>query len=369
MTDMISTDRDPLLRPLHDAQQAVLQIIGDAALEIGTWPVYQYVQAKADDLRLSLEEVLASLPTIPGALVYSLVGRDQGGRDEEPVRLSIAGMAHLGAYASTVDMFLRVVDDLATRRAASPFDPQRVVTVEVTGPQLVSEMGLGDEPLVRLLPEILKREPATWHGLSVSNEVDWIHQPSSFIRRFHGVRDVNDYMTRLRAWIMPARPAAPAQPVSPLGLVAAFDYLDVAWRLKFGTRLIRVPSVERAARLTFDVTTAEEFDSRLSALGEMFKGMTIDGNGRGHFDRLGDWLTAKLPLESQEAVIGAVDILRKVTHIRNAGQHADASRQAAIALPALGLSYPIADYQAAWQTVQTRTIAALDTIRVEIQAA
>jgi len=368
MADQIPTETDPLLDPLGGPQKELLAVIGEAVLTTGAWPVYQYVQAKLDDLGLDSEEVFAGLPRFTQShLTYSLIRRDRSGREEEPVKLSIAGMAHLDRFASTVGMFLRVVNALADRRAAAPFDPCRVVTVEIPGPELVADLGLGEEPLVGLLPELLQGEPATWHGSQQRGDAGWIYQPSSHLRRFRGVRDVNDYLTRMRAWIMPPEPAPVPEPISPLGMVAAFDYLDVVWQLKFGRKLAHVPSAERAARLTLPVVTPEEFDHRLSALGELFKGLDADPNiDAGPFDKLRRVLLQQLPVESHPAVRTAIETLFQVTHIRNGGQHFGAAPQAAVALPALGLTFPITDHAMAWWIVQTHVINALDTIRAEV---
>jgi hypothetical protein len=231
MTDQIRTDADALLRPLGAPQMELLRILGEVVMATGAWPVFQYVQARLDDLGLDSDEVFAGLPYFSqGSLTYSLIRRDRTGREEEPVRLTVAGMAHLDRLASTVEMFLRVVNELGDRRAAAPFDPGRVVTVEISGPELVTALGLDGEPLVGLLPELLKGEPATWHGSPQPGDTGWTCQPSSVIRRFRGVSDINDYVSRLRAWIMPAEPVPAPQPVSPLGVVAAFDYLDVLRR-------------------------------------------------------------------------------------------------------------------------------------------
>lgn len=291
---------------------------------------------------------------------------DRRGRDEDPVKLTIAGMAHLDEFSSTVEMFLQVVNALVERRAAAAFEPNRVITVEVSGPQLVKDLHLESELLVDLLPELLEGEPAAWHGTGNSNADGWVHRPSSFLRRFRGVRDVNDYLVRIRTWIMPAQPVAVPESVSPLSLVTAFDYLDVVWRLRFGRQLVYVPSAERATRLTLDAATADEFDSRLSALGEMFKGLDVPGTGAGTFDRMRAFLNAKLPTEAMARVTPAIATLQKVTHIRNAGQHVGASRQAAEALPTLGITFPIVDHQTAWRAVQAHVVQALDTLRVEI---
>lgn len=365
MNDPAATD--PLLRPLRANQRALLTVIGEVLDATGSWPFYQYVQAKMDEAGFDIDEVFRSLPCISAMqLTYSLVRRDRGGRDDEPVKLTIAGLAHLTEFAPTVDMYLRVLDALIERRSMAPFEPQRVVTVEVSGPQLVSDLGLEREPLVGLLPELLDGEPATWNGAGDSNEKGWVHRPSSSLRRFRGVRDVDEYLTLLRAWILPKEPVPVPQPVSPLGVVTAFDYLDVVWQLRFGRKVHHVPGAARAAQLTFDATTAEELDSRLSALGEMFKGLAVPGREGGPFDRMESFLAGHLSDEAIGRVRQAVGTLRLVTHVRNAAQHVGASPQAARALPELGLSYPIIDPQAAWRVVQARVVEALDMIREEV---
>jgi hypothetical protein len=78
-------------------------------------------------------------------------------------------------------MFLTVFNALADRRAAAPFEPGRVVTVEVSGPQLVTELGLQDHPMLPLLPEILQNEPGTWHGSQRGDDPGWVYQPSSHL--------------------------------------------------------------------------------------------------------------------------------------------------------------------------------------------
>jgi hypothetical protein len=128
-------------------------------------------------------------------------------------------------------------------------------------------------------------------------------------------------------------------------------------------------SSRNSARLAFDATTAEEFDNRLSATGEMFKGFDPPGDGQqGGLQRLRTYLRDNLPAESMARVEPALATLRSSTHIRNAGQHMDAATDAAMALPSLGLTYPITDFTYAWQTVQLHVTWALDTVRQEVQA-
>jgi hypothetical protein len=361
---------DPLLAPLPEDVRALLRIVGKAMLTIGGPPVYQYVQGELGRLGYDAEAVFGRLPTFAaGHTVYTLARRDRSGLDHDPVKLTIAGMAHLPELESTVAMFLRVVRELAIRRANAPFDPARVISVKVAGVQLVADLGLHEEPLVGLLPDLLQGEPSTWIGAHASDETGWAVEPSALVRHFATVTDVNDYVTRLRDWMAPAVPVCAPKPVSPFGLVVAFDYLDVVWQLQFGRKLVHLPSAERVASLTVGVAGVAEFTDRLSALGEMFKGLDVPASGNGTFDRLLTYLPLHLPPAAMPRIRTAIDLLRKATDLRNGGQHYDAASQAARALPTFGLTFPISDHAAAWQAVQAHVIAALDTIREEIRAA
>lgn len=363
------TDVDPLLRPLSDAQQALIRIVGEAVLDTGAWPVYQYIEAKLEDLGYDVESVFGGLPYIThGSLTYTLVRRDRTGREGEPVKLTIAGMAHLPSLASTISMFLRVVQALGTRRQRAAYEPNQVITVEVPSSVLIENLDLEHERLLDLLPEILQGEPGTWHGSITGEGESWVIQPSTFIRRFRTVTDVHDYVERLRDWLFPATPAPAPEPVSPLGVVTALDYLDVVWRLRYGTKLVRLPDAECVASLVFEVSTPAEFVDRLSAVGEMIKGLDVEGTEEGSLNRLEDFLPNHLAPDAMDRVKQAIAVLRRVTHLRNAGQHAGVAEKAVKALPALGLTFPITDYQQAWWVVQAHVVAALDVLREELYA-
>ncbi|GAA3335881.1 hypothetical protein GCM10020358_05910 [Amorphoplanes nipponensis] len=361
---------DPLLTTVSAEQITLLRIVGEVLAESGRWPVFQYVEARLDDAGFDADAVLRSMPSIVhGHLNYSLVRRGHSTSPETPVKLTVAGLAHLPEHAELVGMFLAVLNELATRRADAAYDPHRVIEVTVSGGELLRELGLDTHPLAGILPDLIGGEPATWHGGGNLDSGDWTPRASSFVRRFRAVDGVDDYLRRLRAFILPAAPAAAPVVVSPLNLVTALDYLNVVWQLRFRANLLIIPSVERSARLAFDATTAEEFDNRLSALGEMFKGFDPPGNDhQGSLHRLRVFLRDHLPAESVARVEPALATLRSATHIRNAGQHFDAATDAAMALPELGLTYPIIDFTHAWRTVQVHVTQALDTIRQEIQA-
>jgi hypothetical protein len=283
--------------------------------------------------------------------------------------LTVAGLAHLEPFHSTVTMFLRVVARLAEERAAAQFDPLKVVEVIIPFDRLTTDLDMTTESLVSLR-ELLASEPATWHNQTVQGDGGaWLVHASPFVRRFRGVETIAEYVTRLRAWVVPPVPDLPPAPASPLAVVAAFDYLDVVWRLKFGNQLVVVPSAERAARLAFDADTAEEFDNRPSALGEMLKGLTVPGaSNLGPLKRLTAYLPDHLRAEAMGRVEHSIKTLQAVTHVRNGGQHVGAVGDAVTALPSLGLTFPVTDYEGAWRMIQAHVVAALDTLREEIRA-
>jgi hypothetical protein len=316
--------------------------------------------------------VIASMPTISDGmqLRYSLVRVDRYPSPDTLVKLTVAGLAHLSTFESTVDIFLRVLAELSARRASASYRPAEVIEVVVSGPDLVRDLKLSDEPFVSLLPDLLEGEPATWHGHGGTDERGWLHKPSTWLRRFHGVGDVSDYLSRLRTWLVPAPPAAAPVLVSPLTVVTAFDYLDAVWRGRFGQRLLVVPGAERPARLAFDAANAMEFDNRLSALGEIIKGFSIPGGSKaGSLQQMEAFLAQHLGADSMSRVRSALTVLHHVTHIRNAGQHIEATTKAAAAMPTFGLRFPITDYMAAWHSVRAHVAEALDAIRDEIDDA
>jgi hypothetical protein len=189
------------------------------------------------------------------------------------------------------------------------------------------------------------------------------------LRRFADVAGVDDYVARIRAFVMPDLPAVEPFVASPLSLAAAFDFLDVVWRLEFRERLVTLPSAERLTKLAFDANTAEEFDSRLSGLGEMLKGLRVPGNADdGVLVRLDAFLTGHLSQEGIARVRAGLKKLQLVTRVRNAAQHAGAATSAAKALPAFGLTYPVTDFPAAWRTVQAHAVEALEAIRDEVSS-
>jgi len=143
----------------------------------------------------------------------------------------------------------------------------------------------------------------------------------------------------------------------------------LVWKDRFGAPLVRLTSAERITRLAFDAYTEAEFDSRLSALREVLKGLAVDGLPGG-VGQIPAFLKDKLPHDPEAGlrIEQAVATLQAVKHARDAAQHVQATFQAARELPRLGLSYPITDYAQAWRSVTAYVIDALRILREELES-
>lgn len=200
---------------------------------------------------------------------------------------------------------------------------------------------------------------------------NWWITVERFVRQFGQVVDIDDYLARIATYLTPP-PTVPAPRYpSPRELPAALDYLNTVWRLRFGTRLLLLDSAERTCTLALDIDTAEEFDARLTALGDIFKSFQVGATPgvSGHpVDRIAAFLLTHLDEVAAHRVDRAVGVLRAIVDIRNGSQHSNASPQAANALVQLDLAYPVVNWATAWYQVRAHAVEALDALREEIQA-
>lgn len=192
------------------------------------------------------------------------------------------------------------------------------------------------------------------------------------IRKFAGVRTVEDYLERTRALIV-GEPATErlVLPPSPFTLPAALDYLDVVWQLKTGKPLLEQPGLERSARLAFAVTSGEEANSALSALSEIFKNWRVPGvpGVGGHpLERVEGFLSGKLPEESMDRVRTSVGILKAVQSVRHGRHHVGGEASRIGAYEVLGLRYPVSDWSEAWNRIQAAVASAVDALREEVHS-
>lgn len=183
--------------------------------------------------------------------------------------------------------------------------------------------------------------------------------------------NIGDYLIRLSAFLAPASIKSAAQiDESPLGLAAELDFLDAVWRSKFDkhVRLLALPGAITVSSISADAEGAEQFDARMSALGQILKSFQIpDAAGSHPIQRLAARLWRDLPPESSARVDSAIGMLESAVAIRNGGAHDRAAPDAIAALGRFGVGYPITDWLDAWRSIRSHAASALATIREELQ--
>lgn len=353
-------------------QQKLIDLVGDVYLKYGEWPGWAYVEEAMDRAGLPAALVLASLPRDTHNYGHLWPMRTGAPRPEDRVGLTIAGLAKLSGAEQIVNSFVRLVAAMGTIREGIRLDPFTDTRTTVTRADIVAIAGEFEENEGRLL-DMMQKEPATWH--CQPNRLatgDWTIVLAPEIRRFAAVSRADDYLARQYEYTSPLAQEPEPQMASPFTLPAAIDYLDVVWQLRFGKPLVTPPGVERSARLAFTATSAEEADSRLSALAELLKNLQVEGvkevKGGHALERLGPYLCSVLPEEAHERVRNAVAVLDAARRLRVAGQHHSAQRGAVGAYEVLGLRYPVENWPAAWEHIQVVVTNAFDAIRDELQA-
>jgi hypothetical protein len=165
--------------------------------------------------------------------------------------------------------------------------------------------------------------------------------------------------------------------VSPRELPDALDHLDAVWRLAFDrSPLLKLKRAADVAGLAQPCTTADEFESRLSDLGDVLKGLEVeDGLLPGteipkgeSFNRLSALLGERLVAPEKDRAWQAMQTLRAVVELRNAAQHSHAAGKLPTALAKLDLRFPITNYGETWDQVRAKTIDALAAIREAIDS-
>jgi len=286
----------------------------------------------------------------------------------DAVPLSVRGMAHT-VTPETQSLANAFVVALGT--AASMFlnirpSPTQVEEVKIPGEPFTRtvNMAAGTELSVNQLFAVLRGEPATWLGVNQhGDEWSW-DLTNARLAPYAGVRDVQDYLSRLEEAVTVAEPLPEPEALPAMALPDEFDHLDLAWRLAAKEHLVRVPRAAMAAKLTQPAASAEEFESRCSALADLLNSLNFSSEGgtlKNMKARLGELLGDKAG-----RAIDAVDVLRWVVAVRVGQQHQGADARGRQAKVALGLTRFDGDWPGAWDHLRAVTVQALSTIREEI---
>lgn len=372
---------NPLLAEPTPAQARLLQVIFDgyAANEGTAWPIFQYVDRRLRDDGLDALAVGLTCPAIQwgGAGHYGwLLSMDRQLRVIQPdsrLGLTVAGMSRLRRAEAEIQRFLAVLADLVADECAFEPSPCEVQRIEVPSRDLLRARPSSDrDGVLARLPHLLEHEPST-RGCQLhpgESPSDWTLTLDPQLRWYGGIEDAEAYVERVVQVLVPPQPQPPELHPSALSLPEAIDYLNAVWRLGLGhgRPLIRIARAEAAAKLALDCATADELESRLSALCGMLADLEIPGvDGHRNLIDLRTYINPILPTGSADRAQEAIDDLRAFPSLRAWRQHPGADSRGRDAMRRLGIDLPTADWDGAWRYLQARAVAALSALREEVQ--
>jgi hypothetical protein len=356
-------------RPSDDALYLLRAVALGYDQAAGVWPCWQWVKQQLWVQDRDAEEILQGLPSWRHG--YRSVRAGNHGQlpdNADAIPLTVHGMVNtvLPSMRHLVRGFLTAVNvAIGMQRGIAPAVTQPV-ELKVPGEEFVREVnGRANLQLtVEQLFGVLRGEPATWRGVN-QNGGQWGWDLTDIrLSPYAGLQNEQDYLRRLDEAV--GLPAVSPSPVilPPMALPDALDHLDLAWRLATGQHLIRVPRAAMAAKLTQSAVSAEEFESRCSALSDLLGSLNLPSQGgtlQNMKAKLGDLLG-----ENAGRAQAAVDILRWAVALRVGQQHRGADVRAEQAKVALGLASYNGQWDGAWDRLRAVTVQALDTIREEI---
>jgi hypothetical protein len=175
---------------------------------------------------------------------------------------------------------------------------------------------------------------------------------------------------RVESFLRVHGPEPPPRQPQFFSLLAAFEYLDVVWQLRFsGERLIGATPPTQLVLLDGDCVSQQDFLRSVAALSDLLDalGPQLPGDGLG-LTRLERRLAEVVPHEARAAADSAVETLRSARDIRHGQLHTGAQSKGARALLRLGVTYPVDSWQSAWVAVRRAATDALEVIRNEVYA-
>lgn len=350
----------------------MLDWVADVYLEDHKWPTWAWLEEKLERRNLSAVAVYGSF-VHESRVNYGMVwpARVPAPMPEDRVGLTIAGLAYVDNAFGLVRAALKLISALGIYRnniELDPFDTARPLAPR----DFLLQGELKASPYLDVLPQILGKEPATWHCSFQPSFENWTEVSlAPEVRRFDTVQDVDNYLSRLASLLGHMQKEDVATFYSPFSLPAAADYLNAVWQLKFGDALFNNPGIERSARLASPASSADEADSRLSALAELLKTMRVPDVaqiGGSPLERLIPYLESELPPESHPRIREVVSFLDAARQIRAGMQHSGVHAKTIASFSRIGISYPVYDWFAAWERIQTVAAHSFDAIREELQA-
>jgi hypothetical protein len=379
--DVLSDPVELLAAPVSPPHQTFIACVWSAFLEEHAWPFWDYVDGHLEEQGLDAGELLRAFPS----WTFGSIGRYSAiwvprlplPGPEDEVALTLVGLEHAGqsarAHRKAVWDSIRYFAD---RLVQTPHSPRARWTVDITAEQLEEHLAASRHLPANWQPDFvltaLEHEPVPWRVGSVRKaNGPWRLTIDRRIRAYAAVSSLRGYLQPLSETILP--PPMTLQPMHPssLTLPEALDYLDVVWRVRFDSPLLRLPGAAKTSQLALNCSTSEDFYSRLSALSDLLSRISVPRSPEvdpkeGPLVRLRRFLEPEVP-DGRQRIATAVDTLRAIVGVRAGQQHHGAKHKEAHGFRQLGLTYPPPSWSQAWSDVQLLSTQALNAIREEVE--
>ncbi|MGW3635628.1 hypothetical protein ACWD7F_36860 [Streptomyces sp. NPDC005122] len=362
-----------LTDPLDEAQQCLIDIVWSTLWNHSQWPAFFYVEYQMrqngyDDA----VAVLNSFPTAGTLLTrrYRAVGwwgADHLPDTEGRVFLTMAGLYHVGngreATKVVADSLLGFMSECNRARDGISKSPFTMPNIEVSLEKYAEKENWA--PMQeKLVAAVANQE---WPGLHF-NEHSKQGKFSSLAQGSFST--VEEYLAAVAAALSPPEPPAALPYQEPRALLRALNFLDVTSELILRDRLVVRPPMDRSSLLALDVEDEAGFQAGLVVLTEILRDFKVPGkNPPTGLGRLKPHLVSLLPTIDQPDVEQAVELLDQIRVLRNSTVHPKPDPKLLAAHHALGLTFPIRDFSAAWDSVRAHAERALNRLQEAIQAA
>ena len=384
----ISVMNDDLLRePTEDERKLLDVIMEDHIIRDGAWPIWQYVEAKLfQQHHLEAAPILTGTPRVTVRQSIASYGWFRTSsmvfaspQPADTIALSVSGMARSSRGHPDVKRFVAMLRYLCERQRNFNAQPDVVQRIIVTSEEIRAALSsngqnssqwdtwswsMSNDDLQRL-SKLIGEEPSTWNCAVTVEEKGFIVDVAPFIRPYHEVTNVEDYVKRLVAEIAPKAPPAELSYPHGLALPEAIDYLNAVWREHSSAPLIKIPRAEAAARLAFTCASAEQFDSQLSGLCQLLDALTMPDGSNVKLYEFDTFLSGHLPEGGYQRAHEAIETLRALFTLRAWRQHPANNSRWQEAAQRLGVTIPTADWNDAWRRLHLATIDALGIVREE----
>ncbi|HEV7943763.1 MAG TPA: hypothetical protein VGP17_13300 [Solirubrobacteraceae bacterium] len=292
--------------------------------------------------------MLATCPEVRGGGGnYGWVWADYPLRDESFIGVTIAGMSHMACAVDLVGIFLNMLALMVAAEHTFEPSPAKVLNIQLSTDAAAALLKKVDQRLdigpraFDDIREILRHEPATWH--SSASEDGWTL--SRFLRDYGGITTPQEYVKRVIDVYTPPQPDPDPLHPSSLSLPEAIDYLNLVWRSHARAPLVRIGRAEAAVKLALDCATADESESRISALCSILATMDVPDSENNKLIDLRSYIQKKLGPDAATRAVGAIDDLRAPFDVRVGRQHAGIDERAARGMSHLGMTIPVYDWE------------------------